>query len=404
MVVLKNPLVSDKALLNKKPLPVVKPMGKTIGNITPPSPTPNRDELKATETTGIQRIMNDPLLSAGQKKSRVRDLLNITRGGEDKPADGGGGILGAVKGVGKFALGGLAKATQVPVVKQAFEGLGYYNRFVQAAAQTTVQVGARYAAGPYIALNDALGFDSRIEDLKQQQKWLNENRPTFRSIGKNIANKEYSLFGTDPTNNFISTGNDKLDKTLQFGVSVYIDPLSRVGVGAKANMGYGGRAGLVADMSTTQMIAKYPVLAEAGVADKILRLGAAGIPKVVRQGEGINLGLRYAGVILPRTEKLEIGFANSFGRARAAIGDVVYNTSAKSLPVVGKVAGVVGKVTTPESLSGLRAAGGGRRGLLGIEAIQREMLEFSANRFAKGEFSTAAATANMDLIPLIKRQ
>ncbi|CAB4171544.1 hypothetical protein UFOVP928_1, partial [uncultured Caudovirales phage] len=50
MVVLKNPLVSDKALLNKKPLAVVKPIGKTIGNTTPPSPTPNADELKATET------------------------------------------------------------------------------------------------------------------------------------------------------------------------------------------------------------------------------------------------------------------------------------------------------------------------------------------------------------------
>jgi hypothetical protein len=158
MVVLKNPLVSDKALLNKKPLAVVKPIGKTIGNTppVPPSPTANRDELKETESTGIQRIMNDPLLSEGQKKSRVRDLLNITRGGEDKPADGGGGIFGAVKGVGKVALGGLAKATQLPVLKQTFEGLGYYNRFVQAAAQTTVQVGARYAAGPYIALNDAL--------------------------------------------------------------------------------------------------------------------------------------------------------------------------------------------------------------------------------------------------------
>lgn len=406
MVVLKNPLLFDKALLNKKPLAVVKPIGKTIGNTTPPEPSPtaNRDELKATETTGIQRIMNDPLLSAGQKKSRVKDLLNITKGGEDKPANGGGGILGAVKGVGKFALGGLAKATQVPVLKQTFEGLGYYNRFVQATAQTTVQVGARYAAGPYIALNDALGFDSRIEDLKKQQKWLNENRPTFRSIGKNITNKEYSLFGTDPTNNFISTGNDTLDKLTQFGVSVAIDPLTRLGVGAHANLGYGGKAGLVADMSTAQMIAKYPILAEAGVVDKILRLGAAGIPRVVREGEGIALGLRYAKVIIPKTEALEIGFANTFGRARAAIGDVVYSTAAKKLPVVGTVASGVGKITTPKSLKGLRDAGGGRRGLLGIEAIQKEMLEFSANRFAKGEFATASAKANMDLIPLIKRQ
>ncbi|CAB4168915.1 hypothetical protein UFOVP1353_18 [uncultured Caudovirales phage] len=407
MVVLKNPLVSDKALLNKKPLAVVKPIGKTIGNTTPPSPTPNADELKATETTGIQRIMNDPLLSAGQKKSRVRDLLNITRGGEDKPADGGGGIFGAVKSVGKVALGGLAKATQVPVLKQTFEGLGYYGRFVQALAQDTTQVGFRYALGPLIAGEQAIGISkSHIDDLKQQQKWLNENRPTFGRFAEHVMNKEYALFGTDPVNNFVSTGRDGIigDAGLNFGVQAYIDPLSRVGVGAKANMGYGGRAGLVADMSTAEMIAKYPVLAEAGVADKILRIGAAGIPKVVRQGEGINLGLRYAGVILPRTEALEIGFANSFGRARAAIGDVVYSTAIKKLPVVGQAAWAIGKVTTPKSLAGLRTAGGGRRGLLGIEAIQEQMVEFSANRFAKGEFATASAKFNMDLIPLIKRQ
>ena len=121
MVVLKNPLLSDKALLNKKPSAVIKPMGKTIGNITPPSPTPNRDELKATETTGIQRIMNDPLLSEGQKKARVKDLLDITRGGKDKPADGGGGILGGINFAAK--LGGLRVSGNVGTVLSKLSGL-----------------------------------------------------------------------------------------------------------------------------------------------------------------------------------------------------------------------------------------------------------------------------------------
>jgi hypothetical protein len=433
MVINRAPWVADKALLSKVPSAVVtKPLGKTLGNVATgsdrallnkkplskpimpsvasviklptesESTTPNADDLRAAEASGIQRIMNDPLLSEGQKKNRLDDLYKITRQGSGPPKDTGG-LFGGVKKVGGALLNVAGKVVDIPVAKQIFEGLGYYNRFIQATAQTTVQVGGRYAAGPYIALNDALGFDSRVEDLKQQQKWLNENRPTFESILKNITNKEYSLFGTDPENNFISTGRDGVfgDKGLNFGVQVYIDPLTRFGVGAHANMGLNGRASLLADLTTQPMIMKYPVLAEAGVADKILRIGAAGIPRIVREGENIRLGLRYAKVIIPRTEKLEIAFANSFGRGRAALGDVIYSTSARA-GLKGLAA--VGDVITPKSLQGLRNVGAGRGKNLPIKTIQDNMLQFSAQRFQKGEFATAIHKFNQDLIPLVKRQ
>lgn len=437
MVIKKTPWALDKALLNKVPPAVVppvvtKPLGKTIGNVvtgsdkallnkkpmsTPimpsvssvvklPSatkpPTPNADELKATESAGISKIMKDPLLSEGQKLNRVNDLLKITRQGSGAPDNGGGGIMGAIKGVGGALLNVAGKAAEIPVLKQVTEGLGYYNRFIYAASEGTVKIVAQKTWGPLIAAEQAVGISkSHIDDLKQQQKWLDENRFGFNEFGHHIMDKQYSLFGTDPEHNFISTGIDWLDTGTNVGLSIATDPMTRTGVGAHANMGFSGRASLVADLTTESMIMKYPVLAEAGVADKILRFGAAGVPKAVREGEGIALGLRYAGVILPHTSGLEVGFANTFGRARAALGDVIYSTNARK-GLMGLAA--AGDVITPKSLRGLRKVGAGRGLDLPIETIKKNILKHSADRFAKGELATAANKFNQDLIPLIKRQ
>ena len=178
MVIKKTPWALDKALLNKVPPAVVppvvaKPLGKTIGNVvagsdkallnkkpmsTPimpsvssvvklPSatkpPTPNADELKAAESAGISKIMKDPLLSDGQKLNRVNDLLKITRQGSGAPDNGGGGIMGAIKGVGGALLNVAGKAAEIPVLKQVTEGLGYYNRFIYAASEGAVKIVAQ---------------------------------------------------------------------------------------------------------------------------------------------------------------------------------------------------------------------------------------------------------------------
>ena len=436
MVVLKNPLVSDKALLNKAPSktavpPVVKPLGRTLGNVvagsdkallnkkpmsTPvmPSvssviklpaatkpPTPNADELKVAESEGIKRIMNDPLLSEGQKKNRLDDLYKITRLGEDKPSQSGG-LLGAAKSVGGALLNVAGRAADIPVVKQVVEGMGYYTRFISATAEGAVKVGFQKGMSPLIALEQAVGVSkSHIDDLKKQQKWLNENRFTLDEYGRHIMDKEYALFGTDPEHNFVSTGIDWLDKGANIGIAIANDPMTRMGVGAHANMGFNGRASLLTDLTTESMIMKYPVLAEAGVADKILRLGAAGIPRVVREGEGIALGLRYAKVIIPKTEALEIGFANTFGRARAALGDVIYSVNARK-GLAGLAA--VGDVVTPKSLRPLREIGAGRGLDLPLQTIRDNIGKFSAERFSKGEMATTSAKLNQELVPLIKRQ
>lgn len=394
----------------------IKPLGRTIG-VLPPSP--NRDELQTTEQNTLERIIADPTIDKKDKSRVAEQLIAITRRGEDRPpVGGGGGIKGAIKGVGGVVLGGLGttlratanlpviKQTVTPAAKNVMTGLGYYNRFVQAAAADAAQVVMR----PYTQLGTKIDVltegtfleSKNAERRKRDAKWYDENRPTFERFVNRINDKEFGLFGTDPNKNVADLGNNTLNTLAQVSTEIYIDPLTRFGVGAHANMGYSGRTALAMEFSTTEMISKYPVLAEAGVIDRIGRLGAAGIPKAIAKAEGINMGLRYAGVVIPRTGALERGFAQTFGQARAGIGDVIFNS--KTGKLASGVALVGEKVLTPKSQAGLREVGFGRGRGLTSEILIPELQKFTSIRYAKGAVSTSLARYNQDLLELIKRQ
>lgn len=393
-----------------------KILGRTIS--TPP-PTPNRDKLETTEQNALERIISDPTIDQKDKSRVAEQLIAITRKGEQRPpAGGGGGIKGLVKGVGGVVLGGAGSALratgQLPVIKQTvtpalkttMTGLGYYNRFVQAAAADAAQVVLR----PYTQLGvkiDELTEGTFLESKNAERrlrdaKWYDENRPTFERFVSRINDKEFGLFGSDPNKNVASLGSDTLNTVAQVATEIYVDPLTRFGVGAHVNMGYSGRTALSMEFATAEMLAKYPVLNNAGVIDRIGRLGAAGIPKAVAKAEGINMGLRYAGVVIPRTGGAERAFAATFGRARAGIGDVVFNN--KTGKLASGVALVGEKVFTPKSQKGLREVGFGRGRGLTNEALIPKLVEFTGSRYAKAAVATSLSRYNQDLLELIKRQ
>jgi D-tyrosyl-tRNA(Tyr) deacylase len=65
------------------------------------------------------------------------------------------------------------------------------------------------------------------------------------------------------------------------------------GVGQVQYVGKAGRIALASKFQTTEMIAKYPVLANK--ANEITRIGMWAIPREIRLAEGINTGVRIAG-------------------------------------------------------------------------------------------------------------
>lgn len=168
-------------------------------------------------------------------------------------------------------------------------------------------------------------------------------------------------------------------------------PLNYVtGVGEVQYVGKAGRTSLAAKFQTTEMIAKYPVLANK--ANEITRIGMWAIPREIRLAEGINTGLRLAGKPVQWTEPVADVIGKGWALTRAQIGDI--SRATVSLPFKAKGFDVIPQLLTPASRKVL-AAGGRKVGgeyVLSNAGVIRGLAGWSAAQAGKGETGFAYKT------------
>lgn len=373
-------------------LPNAKPVAVSLPDVKPAAGTEASSDLNSARNRAIARVANDPKLRNNKEKQKelVNNILGISERGEEPPS-AWGGIIGALGAVGKPVMAGLDWTSKQQGIKQILTGAGYVSRGVQATAMdfTSIVEGRIYEP-----LFDVLGVET--DGLPEDYVY---KKPTFQGWLNRVKNKEWQIYGAGPDQ--ITTGNSKLDTGLGIATSIASDPLSYVGVGSVANMGRAGRVALSLEYGTKEMITKYPVLAEAGVLDRIIRYGAAAIPKEVRAAENVSIGLRFAGRVVPKTGAVETGWMKTGGALRAGIGDVVFNSKTNAL---AKGIKDVGMSLTPKYQKALVAARAGRNANVDYDTVLRPLVEFTASKYAKGASSVAHATWQRELSELGKRQ
>jgi len=175
------------------------------------------------------------------------------------------------------------------------------------------------------------------------------------------------------------TGIKWIDTPAQLVTDVVTDPLTYVTLGASGFAGAVGRRALRDKFATTAMRNLYPELA--GKLDDIERYGIWAIPKEIRDAEGLQAGIKFAGKVIPNTDKAAEVAAAPFVGARTKIGDAVYGVSPKAL-----------EFFTPKSARASVAAGLGRD--LGIE--DDEVVKVAAAHSAAGYFKGVKNTAYKD--------
>lgn len=172
------------------------------------------------------------------------------------------------------------------------------------------------------------------------------------------------------------TGNKWVDRAAGLVYDIGLDPLTYVGAGATKYAGRAGREALALRFGSTEMLTKYPELA--GKLDDIVRYGEWAIPKNIRDAEGIQSGIRFAGRILDNTEEAGLGVKKLIADLRAPLGDAIYS----KFPVVQSS-------LVPKSIREGVAYGVGR----GLGTSDKDVLtrigNTSAQRFAKGATTTS---------------
>lgn len=366
-----------------------------------PSPTPNRDDLDKALQSALEKIAVDPKMTPKEKQEAATKAYQIAKKGESKPSLWGN-ISGAVGTVAKKAVIG-------PVAAVASEYADFIKPLTNTAMAATREIaGSIDAFATLQAENKRLGKDEggfanafnefllgdnyAVKNVKPEKQAYIINHPeefipSWERFKENRASKEhYNPFFTEGKFQYDSTV-DKLLKTVYF--QSIADPLTYAGVGA---IGASGRAGRMA--LAVRMVEKYGD--DAVDAAKIIRYGASGVPKAIREAEGIATGLRYGGKIVPYTGGIEKGFAAT----RAGIGDIIFAGEGWVNPVGRSLEALV-----PKSLKGVEGLRTGfTRGFADTAALKRELVQFTMTKAYRGTINSAELLAKQSLMGFADRQ
>jgi len=371
------------------------------------SPTPNRDDLDKALQSSLEKIAVDPKMTAKQKQEAAVKAYQIAKKGESKPSLWGNiaGVVG--KTASRVVIGpvaGLANEYADLIKPLTNTSMGLASELgglpdAYATLRTEEKRAGKKTGGFATTVADFLGLDygSKVDPEKRAYiiNHPEEFIPSWERFKKNRPMKEhYNPFFTEGKFQFDGTV-DKLIKTVYF--QAVADPLTYAGVG---EIGAAGRAGRMA--LAVRMVEKYGD--DAVDTAKIIRYGASGIPKTIREAEGISTGLRYAGKIVPYTGGVEKGFAGT----RAFLGDIVFagkgieNTAARvaANPIGRALEGMI-----PRSVKGVEALRGGfGRTITDSAALKRELVQFAMTKTYKGTVNSAEFLAKQSLLGFADRQ
>lgn len=387
--------------VTRGPLNIPKPYvgkGIAIGNVIKPKATEtdeetNRQKLDATLQTAIDRIARDPKLTEDQK---IKAVIEVQKQAEGKKSPSiWGGIIGATSGAAKRVVGGPVAVLNewADLVKPMTNTAMSAANEIEGALQTQgAKLEQKKQTGQPLSgtekIFSTLGIGGYGDEGKTNRILSNPDQyaPSWDRFIKNAGREDhYNPFFTEEKFEDKSTAG-KLLSTVYVGAIA--DPLTYAGVGA---LNHAGRAGRVA--LAIRMVEKYGD--DAVDVARITRYGVAGVPKALREAEGLSMGIRYAGKIIPKTGGAETAFA--YGRA--AVGDVLQ--AGKYNPIRGLVT-----ATTPKTLKGVQGLNLGRRAGQGLdyEQIRPSLVKFTASKHAKGTTSVAYRQAQQELVELAQRQ
>lgn len=388
--------------VTRGPLNIPKPYvgkGIAIGNVIKPKATEtdeltNRQELDATLKGAIDRIALDPKLNQDQK---IKAIIEVQKQAEGKKSPSiWGGVIGATANVASRVVAGPVAAMNQwadlvkPLTNLSMSAANEIEgAFQTQGAQLVRKKDTNQELTAQEKVFDFLGVGGYGDEGKTFKILADPDQyaPSWDRFVKNAGREDhYNPFFTEEKFADKSTAGKLLSTVYVAGI---VDPLTYAGVGV---LNHAGRAGRVA--LAIRMVEKYGD--DAVDVARITRYGVAGVPKALREAEGLSMGIRYAGKVIPKTGGAETAFAVS----RAAIGDVL-QAPFKYNPIRGLVT-----ATTPKSLKGVQALKLGRRAGQGLDysEIRPSLVKFTASKHAKGATSVAYRKAQQELVELAQRQ
>jgi hypothetical protein len=305
-------------------------------------------QLDKAVSTGLARVSTAPT-SRSSKVAASKELKNILNKGQG----GSKGIWGQLASIATSPVRGGLKLLEV-----------------SARTGQWLQAGSKELSDAFeLATVGAVNAVNPFGDI------TTDKRPSWSEFVKQGKNKKFRLAP--------QTGVKWLDSTIDFGVDVVSDPITYFGVGGPARfLGMAGRVTLGTKFGTKDMLAKYPEMADK--LDDVIRYGVAAIPKSIREAEGIQHGVRYAGRVIPKTEKLANAFVGKYGLItvpRVLLGDVINNSFYAQAARVA---------LTPKSLKPFVVSGVGRGlGNVAQGDIVQMLADSTAKRYAKGAVAVA---------------
>jgi hypothetical protein len=355
-----------------------------------------RRKLDSSYDTALAKIARSSM--DDKDKDIARQALNdiYTRGNTDVNTGAiKGGILGRVqKDLGLIYKPHIiaGKAAGKALMKVA-ESTAPVARGVQSAAKEYDDL-LRSTGGDFVARSAAVSMINpagllreltdpfKTEEQKEKDKLLPKPSASFDDWLKQTRDKDFRV---------IRTGRSYIDGTLDFVLDVATDPITYVTFGAGAGVSggvqgvsYVGRAGrltLAQRMLTKDMVQKYPELI--GKFDDIASVGVGAIPKHIRKAEGIEMGVRFAGQAVPKTDSLAAIWGGKQGvgtQARFATRKVVDKATGKIVSKGSKLDGAL----TPSSRKVVNALKIGRGYGLDDNTTVQGIAEYSAAKTAKG--------------------
>jgi hypothetical protein len=216
--------------------------------------------------------------------------------------------------------------------------------------------------------------------------WKDLNWTTVQEAWDRANDPNWGIYN-DPN---YKTGIKWIDGPAQLVTDVATDPLTWVTLGASGFAGAVGRRALRDKFATVAMRNLYPELA--GKLDDIERYGIWAIPKPIRDAEGLQAGIKFAGKVIPLTDTAGEVLAAPFVKARTSIGDAVYKVAPGALEFV-----------TPKSSRAAVAAGLGRD--LGIQddEVVKIAAAHSAASYLKGTRNTVYKDSVLEVKDLVSR-
>lgn len=370
-----------------------------------------KGELASSVYSAIDRVAADPKLSENDKLKAVREILDIQRGKDS--SEGKGGLWKYAKGsvnmivnplkavwdlrrpinnLGQSAVGEITKSA-LGVRKIGYDAqqeaasnpnLSSWDKFVlQFKKQITGPPAYDVYTRPSAVKSEAalsVAFDEGVfkpEDM----------RPSWDTFVRNAKSDDWYNVAEDVS--VYKYGLSPAGKAVtNFGFQTLFDPLTYVGIGPATRIGQSARIALA-----TELVGKYGDLIPV---DDVIRFGVTKVPKAIREAEGLQMGLRFAGKIVPKTEFVEQAFARTGGALRAKVGDVVFS------PKAGPLRDFAMKLT-PKSSKALVEIGVGRGKNISNETIKKLVGTFSSAKHAKGVTAVQHMQWQNDVIGFAKR-